>query len=188
MTYTGIQCFSRVLCTNIFKDFVRMLTAEASSLDSAFQKLGTTKLLISNPNFKKNVLKSKVLEYTGYLKWKFFENCAFYLSLQRKDLNRKMHGQRRPNMKILQSASASELSKDPAARPLMPATRTPTATTNLAAAHSRELTSGRPSTKPCSKWPQRIRRRLRQRRPLQPLRLPLKTKLQPRRKTRPPRK
>ena len=156
MTYTGIQCFSRVLCTNIFKDFVRMLTAEASSLDSAFQKLGTTKLLISNPNFKKNVLKSKVLEYTGYLKWKFFENCAFTLSLslqRRKDLNRKMHGQAglRPNMKILkhqQSVSASELSKDPAARPLMPATRTPTATTNLAAAHSRELTSGRPSTRP----------------------------------------
>ena len=150
---------------------------------------------LSNPNFKKNVLKSKVLEYTGYLKWKFFENCAFTLfSLQRrKDLNRKMHGQAglRPNMKILkhqQSVSASELSKDPAARPLMPATRTPMATTNLAAAHSRELTSGRPSTKPCSKWPQRIRRRLRQRRPLQPLRHPLKTKLQPRRKTRPPRK
>lgn len=192
MTYTGIQCFSRVLCTNIFKDFVRMLRPPPWILRSRNLE---QRSCLSNPNFKKNVLKSKVLEYTGYLKWKFFENCAFTLfSLQRrKDLNRKMHGQAglRPNMKILkhqQSVSASELSKDPAARPLMPATRTPMATTNLAAAHSRELTSGRPSTKPCSKWPQRIRRRLRQRRPLQPLHLPLKTKLQPRRKTRPPRK
>ena len=167
-----------------------MLTAEASSLDSAFQKLGTTKLLISNPNFKKNVLKSKVLEYTGYLKWKFFENCAFTLSLslqRRKDLNRKMHGQAglRPNMKILkhqQSVSASELSKDPAARPLMPATRTPTATTNLAAAHSRELTSGRPSTRPCSKWPHRIRPRKRP--PPQLTHLLLKIKQLTRRRTR----
>ena len=191
MTYTGIQCFSRVLYTNIFKDFVRMLRPPSRILRSRNLE---QRSCLSNPNFKKNVLKSKVLEYTGYLKWKFFENCAFTLSLQRrKDLNRKMHGQAglRPNMKILkhqQSVSASELSKDPAARLLMPATRTPMATTNLAAAHSRELTSGRPSTKPCSKWPQRIRRRLRQRRPLQPLRHPLKTKLQPRRKTRPPRK
>ena len=78
MTYTGIQCFSRVLCTNIFKDFVRMLRPPPWILRSRNLE---QRSCLSNPNFKKNVLKSKVLEYTGYLKWKFFENCAFTLSL-----------------------------------------------------------------------------------------------------------
>ena len=47
---------------------------------------------------------------------------------------------------------------DPAAQPLMPATRT-RMTTNLAAsAPSHALTSGRPNMRPCSRWPATARR------------------------------
>ena len=81
-------------------------------------------------------------------------NFTFLLSLQPPQHCKSMS----PGWLIQCRSQDFELRTDPAAQPLMPATRTQMTTNLVASALSHALTSGRPNMKLCSRWPATARR------------------------------